>query len=257
MQGRLGNQMFIYASIFSIAKRNDFALVVPNDLYINKIFRGLDAVKVPKEIVSSFTTIQDEQCCVFNSMFLSMPKEHTVIHSYLQSFKYFVDYEKDIRRQFKFDPSTISKALRSSTVNRSEDSVIVGVHVRRGDYTEVSKLTGQILPPASYIKKAMNHFRKKYSNAVFLIVTDDQPWCEAHVSGNDTILISSPEPEVDLCILSSCNHVIHTLGTFGWWGAWLAGGDVVYYANAAIKDSFYDRMFNVADFFPSSWIKMQ
>ena len=31
----------------------------------------------------------------------------------------------------------------------------------------------------------------------------------------------------DLCLLSSCNHSIHTHGTFGTWGSVLAGGDVV------------------------------
>ena len=33
----------------------------------------------------------------------------------------------------------------------------------------------------------------------------------------------------DLAILASCNHSIFAVGTFGWWGAWLAGGQVVYY----------------------------
>ena len=31
----------------------------------------------------------------------------------------------------------------------------------------------------------------------------------------------------DLCILASCDHSIHTYGTFGLWGSLLAGGDVI------------------------------
>ena len=31
----------------------------------------------------------------------------------------------------------------------------------------------------------------------------------------------------DLCLLASCNHSIHTYGTFGAWGSLLAGGDVI------------------------------
>ena len=31
----------------------------------------------------------------------------------------------------------------------------------------------------------------------------------------------------DLCVLATCHHSVHTYGTFGLWGALLAGGDVV------------------------------
>ena len=31
----------------------------------------------------------------------------------------------------------------------------------------------------------------------------------------------------DLCVLASCDHSIHTYGTFGLWGSLLAGGDVI------------------------------
>ena len=34
-------------------------------------------------------------------------------------------------------------------------------------------------------------------------------------------------PGFDLCLLASCNHSIHTYGTFGMWGSLLAGGDVI------------------------------
>ena len=31
----------------------------------------------------------------------------------------------------------------------------------------------------------------------------------------------------DLCLLTTCNHSIHTYGTYGAWGSLLAGGDVI------------------------------
>ena len=34
-------------------------------------------------------------------------------------------------------------------------------------------------------------------------------------------------PGFDLCLLASCDHSIHTYGTFGMWGSLLAGGDVI------------------------------
>ena len=34
-------------------------------------------------------------------------------------------------------------------------------------------------------------------------------------------------PSFDLCLLASCDHSIHTYGTFGQWGSLLAGGEVI------------------------------
>ena len=32
----------------------------------------------------------------------------------------------------------------------------------------------------------------------------------------------------DMAIMSLCDHIIITAFTFGWWGAWLSKGNVVY-----------------------------
>ena len=34
---------------------------------------------------------------------------------------------------------------------------------------------------------------------------------------------------VDMAILALCDHFTSTVGTLGWWIAWLAGGNVTYY----------------------------
>jgi galactoside 2-L-fucosyltransferase 1/2 len=33
--------------------------------------------------------------------------------------------------------------------------------------------------------------------------------------------------------LSMCNHTIITVGSFGWWSAWLANGTTVYFKDVA------------------------
>jgi len=58
----------------------------------------------------------------------------------------------------------------------------------------------------------------------------------------------------DLAILSSCDHTIMSVGTFGWWAGYLAGGIVVYYRNFPRKDGNLMPHFSREDFFPPEWV---
>ena len=37
-----------------------------------------------------------------------------------------------------------------------------------------------------------------------------------------------PGPQTDMAIAASCNHTIYDYGTFGFWGAYLAGGHAIF-----------------------------
>ena len=58
---------------------------------------------------------------------------------------------------------------------------------------------------------------------------------------------------IDLPLLANCDHVIMTFGIFGWWGAWLSAGEVVYYKNFLLKWSFSANKY---DSFLPDWIGM-
>jgi hypothetical protein len=58
----------------------------------------------------------------------------------------------------------------------------------------------------------------------------------------------------DLAILSQCNHTIMTVGTYGWWAGYLAGGITIYYKNFPKPGSELSFIFNREEFFPQEWI---
>ena len=83
-----------------------------------------------------------------------------------------------------------------------------------------------------------------YSQQIFYIVTSDDPkWCKAsfasikrnmiYPADSDIIIKGSNSSEkvnardFDLAISSLCNHTIYDYGTFGFWGAYLAGGRTI------------------------------
>ena len=81
----------------------------------------------------------------------------------------------------------------------------------------------------------MAHFRQKLTNSLFIFVSDDQEWCAQQFGEfKDVFMVPTSQHEknsvaLDLAILAACNHTIFDYGTFGEWGAILAGGEVVVY----------------------------
>ena len=63
---------------------------------------------------------------------------------------------------------------------------------------------------------------------VYLIFTDDVQWSVDNVMSlrpNNSVLVSNFTDNylTDFYLLTRCNHVIMSVGTFGWWDAYLAG----------------------------------
>jgi galactoside 2-L-fucosyltransferase 1/2 len=61
-------------------------------------------------------------------------------------------------------------------------------------------------------------------------------------------------PAQDLAIISSCNHVVMSVGTFGWWGSFLnmQGGHTIYYSK---PDSDWENKKIIPDdHFPPNWV---
>lgn len=86
---------------------------------------------------------------------------------------------------------------------------------------------------ASFFRTAMRYYEMKYQDVIFIVVSDDPSWCKRKFSRKNNVYITSKSyrnsPALDLAILASCNHSIFDYGTFGEWGAILAGGETIYY----------------------------
>ena len=70
----------------------------------------------------------------------------------------------------------------------------------------------------------------------------------AHSEGHDA--------GFDLAMVSRCDGVIMSTGTYGWWGAWLANKTTIYYSDWPRNGSKLLRYFSREDFFPPNWIPM-
>ncbi|KAL3871025.1 hypothetical protein ACJMK2_039049 [Sinanodonta woodiana] len=181
------------------------------------------------------------------------------LKGYFQSWIYFYNDQNLIRRSFKFSPNIQEPADKFVESFRLKNKTIVGVHVRRGDMTtQYYQTMGYATATPSYLHKSMTYFREKYSNIFFIIVSDDISWCKENIKINyDKVFSKFDDPFIDMAMLSVCDHVIITSGTFGWWGAWLAGGDVVYFKGYPRPGSKIDQGMCREDYYPVQWIGME
>ena len=187
-----------------------------------------------------------------NKTYLS---RNLTLSGYYQSFKYFNDVAHELRKTFTIKHGYLDQASKFLKENTPKVKTLVGIHVRRTDFqTMISKREGRVVADGNFTRKSMNAFRAQYKDAFFVVVSDDQKWCQKTIKGSDVIFSPFKEPIVDMAILSLCNHTIITAGTFSWWGAWLANGTTVYLKDFPKPGSYLEKFMPPEDYYPPYWI---
>jgi galactoside 2-L-fucosyltransferase 1/2 len=167
---------------------------------------------------------------------------------YLQSFKYF-DSKLPV-------PFTLAAAPRARAWVKAK-RVTAAIHVRRGDKLADA---GNVVAPLAYFQLAVAELRRRFPRGrqAFVVVTDDPAWVRDHSFFGMMRVLSSSDPGFDMAVVSECRHKIISIGTFGWWGAFLNDrGDnstsaVIYprlQMQGGKRNGFKDE-----DYFPAHWI---
>ena len=138
---------------------------------------------------------------------------------------------------------------------------VVGIHVRRGDFLKPSLAKfGYAVATSDFFTHATKWFINKYGadNLLFLVTSDDIPWCKNNINfqGAEHLFSLTSEPKEDFARLISCDHHIVSVGSFGWWSAWLGNGDVVYYKDFPTPNSNHAKNHDHFDYYPQNWVGM-
>ncbi|CAH1779361.1 unnamed protein product [Owenia fusiformis] len=257
--GRLGNLMFEYASTLGIAKSNNLTMLISVQNELHKYF-NLSVMRTERGVPEKADNIGENGCCRFARNLMNIqPKRNVTVHTYLQSFKYFQMIQEVIRREFRFHTSIREAAdMFITNFTKMEKNVtLVGIHVRRGDILLKDKIDfGYTVPSTSYFINAMDYFRIQFSNVKFIVCSDDRKWWEKNMNLTNVVISKGTKPEVDMAILSKCDHVIISTGTFGWWAAFLANGITIYYNNWPSFNTSLAREVDHKDYFIPDWIPM-
>ena len=272
--GRLGNLMFSYASMYGIAMEN---FMIPSLDYDSVLFEYFNIT------AKSIGANENKgSWAVYTEGAPNIYIEHETdrlnyeidiqLYGFFQSWKYFRNVEQEIGKQFTFSISIQNTAnsflhdalekfhISNKLKSGSSRFFFVGIHVRRGDMLDWDNFDrGYTVAPFSYLDFAMAYYEAKYQNLIFVVCSDDMKWSRKYLENRNTTVIFSEGHEAveDLAILSYCNHSVITVGTFGWWAAWLAGGTTIYYKGFPQKFSYLSEVFSSKDYYPPHWIGLQ
>ncbi|XP_041356182.1 galactoside alpha-(1,2)-fucosyltransferase 2-like [Gigantopelta aegis] len=253
--GRLGNKMFQYASLVGIARQTGYVPYVQNTDYLLTVFQVSHVISKKPGILPQ---LGEHSSSVYDSCLEVFPRNQSyLLTGYYQSWRYFKNVESEVKREFRFKDATM-RLVREffGSARFKNGTTTIGVHVRRGDMAlSYSRNKGYTMAPKEYLLRAMAHFRNRYSRAIFVACSDDMSWTRNNIVGNDVVHFSR-NIETDMAVLANCQHSIISTGSFGWWAAWLAGGETIYYSNFPAKNTWLATQYKKEDYFPPSWIGM-
>jgi len=236
--GRLGNQMFQYASLRGIAAKNGYDWCIPSDDYNHKDNYGLfetfkmTNVKPNNLGFVNASSVEENDHCFSEEFFTKLP-DNVNLNGYFQTEKYFSHIKDEILEDFTFHDDYYNPCKEYIDSLESEP---IFLHIRRSD--SIGREEYHPILPISYFEDALKKFPEDTPCFVF---SDDVEWCKSQkIFEQDRFLFNESNgrysyrtidgtgkmqntllPQVDLCLMSLCSGAIVSNSSFSWWGAWL------------------------------------
>ncbi|XP_057330001.1 galactoside alpha-(1,2)-fucosyltransferase 2-like [Microplitis mediator] len=235
--GRLGNQIWEYASVWATARRTGLEPFMPRCI-LKTLQEHFENLSIPPLSYIGKCTLDVGQ--VVNSLGQWNSTQQTIIiPRHAAYWSLILVWLDDVRREFTFKPflkQYASMLLKNLSVRFNvKEPTYVGIHVRRTDYVDYLWQKLKVKPaPARYYLTAMNYFNNKYKNVIFVVASDSISWCKHHLKSNKYNIdfisdIDAHAPGKDLAVLSTCNHSIIDYGTYGSFAALLSAGETIVY----------------------------
>ncbi len=265
--GRLGNQMFQYATLLSVATKNGYEYGIPfeneNNLYSHLdlntkqlIYNSMDLLKAfnlscnnVKDKTTFINKFNEKEGWKFDKSIFNI-QDNTNIEGYFQSELYFKDIEHIIKKEFQFKDYILNTCTeKRDKWNDGRD--LVAIHIRRGDYLGYPLIMA--ISGTDYYERALKNFTDK--DYKYIIFSDDLKWSKnCFGEENEDLIYCENEGPIahiyDLCQMSLCDHFIIAPSSFSWWAAWLSSNK----NKKVIRPLQPFPPNNTHDYYPNEWI---
>ena len=254
MQGRIGNLMFQTASTFGIAATLGYKTYIDES---HPLLQNFEMSPSTRMNLTNEIVLTEEDCMDKVWQCRKDVYSHNVtLQGWLQTWKYFHHIDKTIRKQFTIKSQYMNPARKFFNSIKIKKRTVIGVHVRRSDFgNDYFTQCGYAMASPGYFQKAMELFRAEHKSVIFLVMSDSIQWSKENIVAEDVIYSNFTGPITDMALMSMCDHMIVSGGTFGFWGAWLSGGKVIYPKGWPRPGSWLDLYgMIVEDFWLPDWI---
>ncbi|GGH15342.1 alpha-1,2-fucosyltransferase [Mucilaginibacter phyllosphaerae] len=247
LEGRLGNQLFQYAFIYSAAKRLNTSYYIDQYTTSSSVDKYFDTnMQLPGPLVAKVFSIKSfknifnfhlrrlyyKRLAQFHRLTINQFTisdsfndvaliDNCIYSGYFQSEIFFKNFEPQIHQWFTLKPEH-KNAFHLKYNHLYQNNRIVTIHVRRTDYQNLQHLNlgnADLTLPLGYYQNAISNLNDE--NTHFVFITDDVPFVTHNfrfltnktISADTEILDFQHMMNADVCIISN--------STFSWWGAWL------------------------------------
>jgi len=248
IKGRLGNQLFQIATAYSLSLDLLSDVCFPTtvvgtsptseekDNYKNNILRNIkysDNLNFVRHIWRDpgfgFTEVPK--------------KDNLLLDGYFQSEKYFAHNSADIKNLF----SVTSEIKRKVSGHKFDDNC-VAIHVRRGDYVNLSHIHTNLAEHTKYYQDAVSVFPNYYK----IIFSDDVEWCKAQF-GKDSVYIDTGDDVLDFYLMASIKNKIIANSSYSWWTAWLGENSE---SKIIAPTKWFKNSTDTSDLIPERWVRI-
>lgn len=239
--GRLGNMLFQFAFIYSLARDNHCSFHIDIDDNTN----GVGSLFLTECIVkqSSFSHHYPENSTIINEKREFTHDKYIVdcnthFIGYFQSVKYFDKYRKELLEILK-EPVYVSNVLDNIDIDFNNGMFL---HVRLGDYTNLSEYK----IPYDYYTKCLDCI-PKYIKHIYVFSDDIEQAPNKLPSDVRLEFIHNPLNELEtLFAMSRMKYGgICANSTFSWWGSWLntSPDKIIYMPKIWYRNNTYDDIY--------------
>jgi hypothetical protein len=245
-EGQLCNRLFHFSHLTSFALENNEILFYPYIDEYNNIFKNLQNSQLQNDKIIVYSSPLLRWSLKFirwiltkipNTLYL-IRNDSDLVEVNLQLYKnnskrikflsgwLLRDYaslskHKDyIKNIFRFDEETITNSRQKISNIRTDNSLLIGIHIRRDDYRYY--LDGKYFYDDNvYLEKikqmrTINHDNK---NIHFIICTNDTDFIKSKNINGPDITYNQGNKESDLYVLSQCDLIIGPPSTFSGWAS--------------------------------------
>ena len=150
-----------------------------------------------------------------------LEKDRAYLTGCWQSEKYFADIQTRVRQAFTFKNLELSEKMKEYECKMQETNSVC-LHIRRGDYLNVSDVYGGICTD-EYYEKAMKQMEDWHPDCHFYVFTNDAEWVKANYKQKNLTVVEGNEDAgyIDMYLMTQCKHYILANSSFSWWGCYL------------------------------------
>ncbi|XP_073485122.1 galactoside alpha-(1,2)-fucosyltransferase 2-like [Aquarana catesbeiana] len=217
--GRLGNKMGEYAALYALAKLNGHQGYILPEMHneLGRIFK----IKLPvlhQDVVGRIKWRTYDLNDWMSPEYSNISGQYVKLFGTPCSWTFYHHIREEILQEFTFQDYIKEEAnsyLANLKGNRTNVTYI-GVHVRRGDYLSVMpRVWKGVVADKNYMQKAMDYFRNKYDNPLFVVTSNGMDWCKENINNSlgDVHFAGDGKegsPAYDFALLAHCNHTIMT-----------------------------------------------